>query len=69
MSRICSVDGCEKRPRRANIVSHANNKIIRWVFPNIHKMRFVYVNDPQRKLHRGSVCTKCAKSGKIKKCI
>ena len=36
MSRICSI--CDKCPQVGNLVSHANNKTKRWVYPNTHKM-------------------------------
>jgi len=67
MSRICAV--CDKRPRSANNVSHANNKTGRWLYPNVHKMRFTMANDPKGKVIRASVCTKCLKAGKVKKVI
>ena len=65
MSRICAV--CDKRPQVGNLVSHANNKVKRWVYPNVHKMRFT---TPQsNKVKRASVCTKCVKAGKVTKVI
>lgn len=67
MSRICAV--CQKGPRVANLVSNANNKTKRWVYPNVHTMRFTNLKDPKRKVVRGKVCTKCVKAGKIKKVI
>ena len=67
MSRICSL--CEKRPQVANLVSHANNKTKRWVYPNVHKMRFIRVSETHKKIkvESGKVCTKCVKAGKIQK--
>lgn len=65
MARICVV--CDKRPRVANLVSHAKNRVKRWVFPNVHTMRFVVPNSASSKVTRGSVCTKCVKAGKIQK--
>lgn len=70
MSRICSI--CEKRPQVANLVSHANNKTKRWVYPNVHKMRFVKIEQTHKKrvpVHCDNVCTKCVKAGKIQKVI
>jgi len=67
MSRICAV--CGKCPQVGNLVSHARNRTKRWVFPNVHLMRFVKINDPKSKVHRGCVCTKCVKAGKVKKII
>jgi len=58
---------CDKRPQTANNVSNANNKTKRWLYPNVHKMRFTYAG--KRNVHRGAVCTKCVKAGKIEKVI
>lgn len=69
MSRICAVQGCNKKPRVANIVSHANNKTKKWVYPNVHKMRFTYLNDLSGKVYSGNVCTKCVKAQKVQKVI
>jgi large subunit ribosomal protein L28 len=69
MSRICCVEGCGKHPSVGNLVSHANNRVKRWIYPNVHKMRFSYVCDAKKLVHRGAVCTKCIKSGKVKKII
>lgn len=67
MSRICA--NCGKKPRVVNMVSHANNRVKKWVYPNVHKMRFVLVNDPSGKVHSGAVCTKCRKGNLVKKVI
>ncbi|MBA3954205.1 50S ribosomal protein L28 [Candidatus Dependentiae bacterium] len=67
MSRICAV--CGKRPQVANNVSHANNKTKRWVYPNVHKMRFTLTCSSDRKVHAGKVCTKCVKAQKVQKVI
>lgn len=67
MARICTT--CGKGPQVANWVSHAHNKVKRWVFPNVHRMRFTIANDPSGKVYQGKVCTKCVKAGKIKKVI
>ena len=67
MSRICKV--CDKRPQVGNLVSHAKNRVKRWVFPNVHKMRFTLTKDASKKVQRGAVCTKCVKAGKVQKVI
>jgi ribosomal protein L28 len=69
MSRICSVKDCGKRPRVVNMVSHANNRVKRWVYPNVHVMRYTYADEAKVCVYRGAVCTKCMKAGKIKKYI
>ena len=65
MSNICTI--CNKQPRVAQIVSNANNKTKRWVYPNTQTMRFKIKG--QRSVQRGAVCTKCVKAGKIEKVI
>lgn len=67
MARICSI--CDKKPQVANHVSHANNKVKRWVYPNVHSMRFTVTGDNSHSVQRGKVCTKCVKAGKVKKVI
>ncbi len=67
MSRICV--SCGKKPQVANIVSHANNRTKKWVYPNVHKMRFIFVECPDKGVHRGSVCTKCVKAQKVQKVV
>ncbi len=67
MSRICGV--CGKRPQVANLVSHARNRTKKWVYPNVHKMRYTLVGCSSRKVHAGKVCTKCVKAQKIQKVI
>ncbi|MGB8367432.1 MAG: L28 family ribosomal protein [Candidatus Babeliales bacterium] len=67
MARICSI--CKKRPQVANLVSNANNRVKRWVYPNVHAMRFTRVGSAKRTVERGKVCTKCVKAGKVKKVI
>lgn len=65
MANICFV--CDKRPRTAHNVSHANNKTNRWLYPNVRKVRFRMKG--QSKVVRAAVCTKCVKAQKIEKVI
>ncbi|MCB9492702.1 MAG: 50S ribosomal protein L28 [Epsilonproteobacteria bacterium] len=65
MANICKI--CDKRPRVANLVSNANNKVKRWVYPNVHTMRFKLKG--QSSVQRGGVCTKCVKGGKVEKVV
>ncbi len=67
MARICDI--CGKGPRVANLVSHANNRVKRWVYPNTHKMRYTITNSACNKVHAGTVCTKCVKAGKVTKVV
>ncbi len=67
MARICAV--CGKSPQVANLVSHANNRVKRWVYPNVQKMRFTHAGDASGKVCNAKVCTKCLKAGKIKKVV
>jgi len=67
MARVCTV--CGKGPQVANLVSNANNKVKRWVFPNVHMMRFTLTSNASGKVTRGNVCTKCVKAGKVQKVL
>lgn len=65
MARMCAV--CGKKPQVANMVSNANNRVKRWVYPNVHTMRYTEKTDPKRNVQRGQVCTKCVKAGHVTK--
>lgn len=65
MARICVV--CDKRPQVGNLVSHAKNKTKRWIYPNVHVMRFKLANSSKETVNRGAVCTRCVKAGKVEK--
>jgi large subunit ribosomal protein L28 len=65
MARICDI--CDKRPQVGNHVSNANNRVKRWIYPNVQKMR--YSVPASNRVCRGSVCTKCLKAGKVQKVI
>jgi large subunit ribosomal protein L28 len=67
MARKCFV--CDKGPQAANLVSHANNKVKRWVYPNVHKMRFTMSNSATGKVIQDKVCTKCIKAKKVTKVL
>ena len=60
---------CDKRPQIANSVSHANNRTKKWVYPNVHKMRFTMADCPSRTVFAGKVCTKCVKAKKVIKVL
>ena len=61
MSRVCQVSG--KRVRVGNNVSHANNKTKRRWNPNLQNVRAEIGGNVRRVL----VCTRCIRSGKVKK--
>lgn len=65
MARICGI--CGKRPQVANLVSNANNRVKRWVYPNVKTMRYTKQNDNSGTVSRGKVCTRCVKGGKVTK--
>ncbi len=67
MARICGV--CGKSPQVANLVSNAKNRVKRWVYPNVHSMRYTLSNCQKGTVKRGKVCTKCVKAKKIQKVI
>lgn len=66
MARMCDI--CGKGPQVANLVSNANNRVKRWVYPNIQTLRYTTAQ-LQGEVCRGGVCAKCVKGGKIKKII
>ncbi|MCF7799498.1 50S ribosomal protein L28 [Candidatus Babeliales bacterium] len=65
MANICVI--CDKRPRVGQNVSNANNKTKRWIYPNVHVIR--YTLKGSKSIKRGAICTKCVKSGKVEKVI
>ncbi len=65
MARICAV--CGKGPQVANSVSNANNRVKRWVYPNVHAVRYTLTNAADKGVKRGKVCTKCVKGKKVQK--
>jgi large subunit ribosomal protein L28 len=67
MARVCGI--CGKRPQVANIVSHANNRTKKWVYPNVQKVRYTVAGCSSGEVHAGKVCTKCIKAQKIVKVI
>ena len=67
MARICAV--CGKRPQVANLVSHANNKVKKWVYPNVHAMSYTLPSRGDSKVFADKVCTKCVKARLVQKVI
>ncbi|MBH0192579.1 MAG: 50S ribosomal protein L28 [Nitrospira sp.] len=56
---------CQKKPTSGNNVSHANNKTRRVFNPNIQTVRAI-VNGAHRRIR---VCTRCLRSGSVKKAV
>jgi large subunit ribosomal protein L28 len=65
MSRVCEV--CGKKPSIGNKVSHANNKTSSVWRPNLQKLRCVDTKTGSVKKRK--VCTRCIRSGFVKKAI
>jgi large subunit ribosomal protein L28 len=65
MANICMI--CDKRPHATFSVSKAHNRTKRWVYPNVHTIRFRLKG--QKSIKRGAVCTKCVKCGKVEKVV
>lgn len=59
----CAV--CGKKMTVGNNVSHANNKTKRQIMPNLQRMR-VFTKSGTKRLY---VCTRCIRSGLIKKAV
>lgn len=60
---VCSV--CGKQRVSGNNISHANNKSKRVFRPNLQRIK-VQTESGVRRVH---ICTRCLRSGKIKKAV
>lgn len=60
-----SCDVCGKRHQSGHNVSHANNKTKRVFNPNLQTVRALVEGTPKRI----RVCTRCLRSGKVKKSV
>jgi large subunit ribosomal protein L28 len=56
---------CGKQRIIGNHVSHANNKTKRRIMPNLQKMRIM----TQKGVKKLYVCTRCLRSGAVKKAV
>lgn len=63
MAFMC--DLCQKKPVSGNNVSHANNKTKRVFNPNIQTVRAM-INGAHKRIR---VCTRCLRSGLVKKAV
>jgi len=61
MARRCEI--CSKEPMIVNNVSHSNNRTKSRSLPNLQRVR-ANVNGVHKRI---LVCTRCIKSGKVKK--
>lgn len=59
----CSV--CKKKRVIGNNVSHANNKTKKQIMPNLQRMR-ILTGSGVKRLY---ICTRCLRSGKVKKAV
>ncbi|HAR97782.1 MAG TPA: 50S ribosomal protein L28 [Syntrophales bacterium] len=65
MSRMCEV--CGKGPAFGHNVSHANNKTKKVWYPNLQRMRCI--DQKTGAIKRVRVCTRCLRSGFVKKAL
>ncbi len=65
MSRVCDV--CGKGPAVGNNVSHANNKTKKIWYPNLQSLRCL--DNKTGAVKRMKVCTRCLRSGFVKKAL
>jgi len=65
MSRVCDV--CGKGPIVGNSVSHANNKTKKVWYPNLQRLRCL--DNKTGAVKRIKVCTRCLRSGFVKKAL
>jgi len=62
MAQRCDI--CGKGPQFGNRVSHAHNVTNRRFNPNLQRVKAVLENGTHRRI---CVCTRCLRSGKVKK--
>ncbi|HPC74434.1 MAG TPA: 50S ribosomal protein L28 [Syntrophales bacterium] len=65
MARVCDV--CGKGPAVGHNVSHANNKTKRIWYPNLQKIQVV--DEKTGAVTRKKVCTRCLRSGSVRKAL
>ncbi|MHB8828055.1 MAG: 50S ribosomal protein L28 [Syntrophales bacterium] len=65
MSRVCEI--CGKKSLKGHKVSHANNKHSKVWQPNLQKIRCV--DDKSGGVKQVKVCTRCIRSGFVKKIV
>lgn len=60
---ICAI--CGKQKTIGNNVSHANNKTKKIIMPNLQRMRVI----TKKGVKRLTICTRCLRSGAVKKAV
>ena len=63
MARICEI--CGKKPSTGNNVSHSHNKTRKVWYPNLQKVKALH----QGTVRSIKVCTRCIRSGFVKKAL
>ena len=63
MAFVCEI--CSKGPQSGNNVSHANNKTRRVFNPNLQTVKAL-INGTSKRIR---VCTRCLRSGFVKKAV
>ena len=64
MAKVCEI--CGKKPMTGNNVSHAHNKTRKVFNPNLQKVRAL---DDKGTVRAIKVCTRCIRSGAVKKAV
>jgi len=62
---MASCIACGKKKTVGNNVSHANNRTKRQIMPNLQRTRIASGNS----VKRAYVCTRCLRSGTVKKVV
>jgi large subunit ribosomal protein L28 len=62
MARICEM--CGKGPQFGHVISHAHNVRPKTWLPNLQKVRVVEENGRHRRVR---ICTRCLRSGRVRK--
>jgi large subunit ribosomal protein L28 len=62
MAKACDI--CHKKPMTGHRVSHAHNLTKRRFEPNLRSVRVALAGGASRRQH---ICTRCLRSGKIRK--
>ncbi len=64
MSRTCEI--CGKKPIVGNNVSHAKNRTKRRFLPNLQTVR---IQEPNGRVRKATICTRCIRTGNFEKAV